>query len=59
MSEKINCCQECQERHPGCHSKCQEYLKQKLKKDLKKKAREAEKEKECVFMEYIVSKKKG
>lgn len=30
---RIKCCQYCEDRYPGCHSKCEEYIGEKQRLD--------------------------
>lgn len=30
---RIKCCQYCEDRYPGCHSKCEEYIEEKQRLD--------------------------
>lgn len=35
-TDKITCCKDCTERHPGCHGTCEKYIQQKADLDAAK-----------------------
>ena len=50
----IQCCKDCQDRHPKCHGECERYLDAKARLETEKEARKKERMLDDALAEIVV-----